>query len=97
MNISAEKGTGISALIDVIWTTLKFVTVYLVRPNAEPDFSDPIVMKLGDTLKSVAKKIGADFAENKKLVKIWGMGAKFPGQEVSFETKVLDDMQIRFL
>ena len=97
LNISAEKGTGISALIDVIWTTLKFVTVYLVRPNAEPDFSDPIVMKLGDTLKSVAKKIGADFAENKKLVKIWGMGAKFPGQEVSFETKVLDDMQIRFL
>lgn len=97
LGISAEKGLGIQQLIDTIWTTLKFVTVYLVKPDAEPDFSDPIVMKLGDTLKDVAEKIGADFAESKKLVKIWGTGAKFPGQEVSFETKIMDGMQIRFI
>ena len=69
----------------------------LVKPDKEPDFSDPIVMKEGETLKDVAVKIGSDFAESKKLVKIWGAGAKFPGQEVSFDTKVVDGMQIRFL
>jgi ribosome-interacting GTPase 1 len=48
-------------------------------------------------LKDVVEKIGPDFAENKKLVKIWGSGAKFPGQEVSFETEVLEGMKIRYL
>lgn len=95
--ISSEKGEGIDDLITEIWKNLKFVTVYLVKPDTEPDFSDPIVMKEGDTLKDVAVKIGSDFAASKKLVKIWGTGAKFPGQEVSFETEVLDGMQIRFL
>jgi ribosome-interacting GTPase 1 len=63
----------------------------------EPDLNDPIVMKSGETLKDVAVKIGSDFADSKKLVKIWGKSAKFPGQEVSFDTIVEEGMQIRFL
>ena len=97
ISISAEKGTGIDKLINEIWKTLKFVTVYLVKPDQDPNFDNPIVMKSGDTLRDVALKIGTDFAENKKLVKIWGAGAKFPGQEVSFSTKVEEGMQIRFI
>jgi hypothetical protein len=95
--ISADKKEGIDTLIDTIWKTLKFITVYLVKPDVEPDFSDSMVMKNGETLKDVAIKIGPDFAESKKLVKIWGTAAKFPGQEVSFDTKVTEGMQIRFL
>ncbi len=97
VKISAENGTGIQNLIDKIWEALKFVTVYLVKPNEELNFESPIIMKDEDTLKDVAFKIGPDFAESKKLVKIWGAGAKFPGQEVSFDTKVLEGMQIRFI
>jgi ribosome-interacting GTPase 1 len=54
-------------------------------------------MKEGQTLKDVAEKIGPDFSESKKLVKIWGTGSKFAGQEVSFDTKVIEGMKIRFL
>jgi len=54
-------------------------------------------MKEGNTLKDVALKIGPDFAENKKIVKIWGPGAKFPGQEMSFSTTVREEMEIRYL
>lgn len=97
LNISAETGFGIQKLIDEIWNALKFVTVYLVKPDEEPGLNNPIIMKEGDNLGDVALKIGADFAESKKLVKIWGASAKFPGQEVSFETKILNGMQIRFL
>jgi ribosome-interacting GTPase 1 len=95
--ISADKKEGINTLIDEIWKTLKFITVYLVKPDVEPDFSDPIVMKDGETLRDVAVKIGSDFADSKKLVKIWGSTTKFPGQEVSFDSKVVEGMQIRFL
>ncbi len=97
LGISANKNIGIQNLIDKIWQALKFVTVYLVKPDEELHFDSPIIMKEGDTLRDVAKKIGSDFAASKKLVKIWGAGAKFPGQEVSFETKVREGVQIRFI
>lgn len=97
LNISAEKGFGMPELTDKIWQDLRFVTVYLVKPDEDTGINNPIVMKEGDLLKDVAIKIGSDFAESKKLVKIWGPGSKFPGQEVSFETPVLNGMKIRFL
>jgi uncharacterized protein len=95
--ISADRGAGISDLIVEIWNALKFVTVYLVKPDEDLTDGNPIIMKSGETLKDVAIKIGPDFAERAKLVKIWGPGAKFPGQEVSFETEVLENMKIRYL
>lgn len=95
--ISAGKAEGIDELIGEIWKALKFVTVYLVKPDEDIQKGDPIIMKEGDTLRDIALKIGPDFAESKKIVKIWGEGAKFPGQEVSFDTKVLDGMKVRFI
>ncbi|MCX6705332.1 MAG: 50S ribosome-binding GTPase [Candidatus Woesebacteria bacterium] len=97
VGISADRGDGIPELINEMWKALKFVTVYLVKPDENLEEGNPIVMRLGETLKDVAEKIGPDFAESKKLVKIWGPGAKFPGQEVSFETEVLEDMKIQFV
>ncbi len=95
--ISADKGVGIDELIKEMWKALRFVTVYLVKPEEEIGKGSPIIMKEGDTLKNVAEKIGPDFAASKKVVKIWGTGAKFPGQEMSFDTKIQEGMQIRFL
>jgi ribosome-interacting GTPase 1 len=97
VGISADKEVGIEGLIDQIWKTLKFVTVYLVKPDQKPNRDNPIIMKEGETLKDIAEKIGTEFARSKKLVKIWGESAKFPGQEVSFETNVKEGMQIMFL
>jgi uncharacterized protein len=97
LNISAEKGYGIKELVELIWKDLKFITVYLIKPDEDVDSGSPIIMKKGQTLKDVAVKIGPDFAASKKLVKIWGPDAKFPGQEVSFETEVIEGMLIRFL
>ncbi|MGA2910684.1 MAG: GTPase [Candidatus Microgenomates bacterium] len=96
LNISAEIGFGMDELIEEIWEALKFVTVYLLKPDEEIGKGSPVIMKDVDTIREVALKIGPDFAASKKLVKIWGSGAKFPGQEVSFETKVAEGMQIRF-
>ncbi|HET7098743.1 MAG TPA: GTPase [Patescibacteria group bacterium] len=97
VGISADKKIGVKELVNQIWNTLKFVTVYLVEPLAEPNFDNSIIMKEGETLKDVAEKIGNEFAANKKLVKIWGDKAVFQGQEVSIDTKVAEKMQIRFL
>lgn len=86
--LSSQKEIGIRELTDAIWKALKFVTINLEKGH--------LIMKEGDDLKAVAEKIGSNFVQTHKLAKIWGPGAKFPGQEVSFSTKVIEGMQIRF-
>ena len=95
--ISAEKGIGLKELKEKIWKTLNFVNVYLIRPDDDPNFDHPIVMKKGQNLVDVVQEIGSDFTENKKKAKIWGSGSKFPGQEVSLTTKIQEGMQVRFI
>ena len=97
VGISASLGQGIEKLKSNIWKSLEFITVYLVKPDENLEEGSPVVMKNGESLKDVAVKIGTDFANTHKLVKIWGPGAKFPGQEVSFSTEVLEGMKIRFI
>ena len=97
LGISAEKGIALDNLKDEIWKKLELVRVYLVHPDEEPNLENPMIMKKGEILRDVALKIGTDFAENKKFAKIWGVGAHFPGQEVSLTTKVLEGMKVRFL
>lgn len=95
--ISAEKGLGLEELKERIWEALKLVKIYLVRPDDKPNLNNPIIMKAGQTLKDVAESIGSEFAENKKLAKIWGPGAHYPGQEVSLNLPVREGLQIRFI
>lgn len=95
--ISAEDYTNLDQFKEAVWKKLGFVRVYLVKPGDEPSFNEPIITNRTETLGDIAEKIGTDFAENKKKAKIWGAGAKFPGQEVSLSTEVLEGMQVRFV
>lgn len=97
MYISAGKEIGITKLKETIWEYLKLVTIYLVEKNEKPNLDNSIIMKEGNTLKNVAEKIGTEFSETKTIAKIWGTGAKFPGQEMPLSTKVQNEMQIRFI
>ncbi len=50
----------------------------------------PVVLKQGATVKELAGTIHKDFLRKFKHAKIWGKSAKFPGQAVGFEHKLLD-------
>jgi hypothetical protein len=95
--ISASEGTGLDKLKDMFWQKLGLVKLYLVGSDDKPNFDYPIIMKHGNSLEEVAAKIGSEFAQNKKLAKIWGESAYFPGQEVPLATKVIEGMQVRFV
>ncbi|MFC1649590.1 GTPase [Patescibacteria group bacterium] len=95
--ISAEKGSGIQILKEKIWDSLKFVRVYLVRKEEQPSMDNPIVMRKDQKLIDVANEIGTEFAEGKKKAKVWGTGAKFPGQIVSLSKEIKEGMQVRFV
>ncbi|MDP3994570.1 MAG: GTPase [bacterium] len=94
--ISAESGNNLDKLKETIWEKLGLVRVYLIKVDEKPHFNNPMVMKKENNLKDVAGKLGTDFSQSKKLAKIWNTGARFPGQEVSFSTKVQEGMQVRF-
>jgi small GTP-binding protein len=95
--LSAEKGIGINELKEKMWEKLGLIKVFLVRPEEELNFNNPIIMHSGQILKDVADKIGTEFAEGKKLAKIWGESAHYPGQEVPLNTPVKEGLQIRFI
>lgn len=95
--ISAENGSGLEELREAIWEKLELVRVYLRRPGKMPDYNDPMVMRQGSSLSDVLKKIGVEFAEDKSGARVWGAGAKFPGQKVSLNIQVRDEMEVAFV
>ncbi len=97
LKISAEKNIGLDDLREKIWQSLQLVTVFLVHPQEKPNHNHPIIMKEGQTLANVAKKIGEEFSQEKTRAKIWGKHAKFPSQEVSLATPVKEGLQVRFI
>lgn len=95
--VSSEMDINLDKLKEALWKALQFMTVYLVKEENVPSKENPIVVKKGKTLLEIASEIGSEFAEDKTRAKIWGAGAKFPGQEVSLSTVAEDGMQVRFI
>lgn len=95
--ISAENRMGLTELRNKIWEKLGLCKIYLVKKEEEPNHNNPMIVKRGDILKNVAEKIGTEFAVAHDRAKIWGPGAKFPGQEVSLKTQTHHQMMVRFV
>jgi len=95
--ISAEKGDHLDRLREAIWKKLNFITVYLIKSNEDPDFSNPLIVTNNTDLNKIMMSLGTNFSENKTFARIWGNGSKFPGQEVSLSSQAVDGMQVRFI
>lgn len=95
--ISAENDINLNKLREDIWKTLDLSTIYLVKGDDEPNFNNPLIVKNNTKLSDILEQLGSSFSENKTYARIWGEGAKFPGQEVSLSSTTADGMQIRFI
>lgn len=95
--ISADKGIGIEEFKEKVWQKLGLVRVYLKRERtSEPDKKEPLVMKRGQTLRDVLRKISGQMSEDVARAFVWGKEARFAGQEVSFSYPVFDEMEVWF-
>ena len=95
--MSSKEGINIDEFKELMWEKLELVKIYLIKDKEEPHKDAPLIMKRGQTLAEVAKKIGEEFAENKERAVIWGSGSKFPAQEISLSTKIEEGMMVRFI
>lgn len=71
-----------------IFEGLQIVRVYTKPPHGKPDYSEPIILNKGDTVKEAAAKIHKELL-NFKSVKAWG-STKFPGQQVNSDYELKD-------
>lgn len=95
--MSSKSGAGIEEFKEAVWRGLGLVRVYLKRERlAEADKREPLIMKKGNTLSDVLKRISSEMRDDVSRALIWGKGAKFPGQEVSFGYQVFDEIEVWF-
>lgn len=95
--MAADKEIGISEFKEKVWKGLGLVRVYLKRERSgEADKKEPLIMKRGQTLDDVLKRISNQMREDISRAFVWGAEARFPGQEVSFSYHVFDEMEVWF-
>lgn len=93
----AEKGVGVEEFKDLVWRRLGLVRVYLKRERTgTPDKIEPLIMKEGQNLRDVLRKISNQMSDDITRAFVWGKEARFPGQEVSFKYPVFDEMEVWF-
>ena len=95
--MSADKNIGMDEFKEAVWQKLGLVRVYLKRERtSEGDRKDPLIMRRGQNLRDVLNKISTQMSEDVARAFVWGKGARFPGQEVSFKYEVFDEMEVWF-
>ena len=89
--VSADASTNIHALKEAIYYKLGLMRVYMRPKGGEPDFKDPLIIKNGATVQDVCNKIHRNMAKNFRYGLVWGKSAKFAGQKVGLDHKLVDE------
>jgi len=78
--ISAEKRQNIEELKEVIFQGLSFIRIFLKEVGNKPDLDEPMIVLKGSTIGTICQKLHRDFINKFRYARVWGKGAKFPGQ-----------------
>ncbi len=89
--ISARAGTGLDVLVDQIGTTLKFIRIYVKPPGLPPDREEPVILRQGESVTELLRKLPGDLSRTFKAAQIWGKSARFPGQTVGRDHILSDE------
>ena len=77
-------------LKDKIIDKIGYLRIYTKPLGKEADMSDPLIMRKGNTIHDVCKKLNRSFNKDFKFAKIWGKSAKFPGQQKNLDHRIMD-------
>lgn len=89
ISVSAREGIGLEELKETIYQALGIFRVYTKTPGGKADLTDPVILKMGSTVKDAAESIHKDFKDKLKYAVVWGSG-KYDGQRVSREHMLQD-------
>jgi len=92
--ISAKNQENINALRLKIFQELNLIRIYLKPPKKEADMREPIIMRKGDSIRTLCGRLHKDFIEQFRYAMIWGETAKHPGQKFTILDQTLTDGDI---
>ncbi len=88
--ISAQNGTNINTLRDLIYDKLGLIRIYCKEVGKKADLDVPLIIQKGSTIKTICEKLHREFTSKFKFARIWGPSAKFGGQKLMLKHKVED-------
>ena len=94
--VSGNTGENIDKLKEEIYNTLGFIRVYTKNKLGEVA-EKPLILRKGDTIKTMCEHIHRDFVKNFKYAMVWGKSAKHEGQRVGLSHKLADKDIVRIV
>jgi uncharacterized protein len=89
--MSAKTREGIPELIQSIGETLQFVRIYVKPPGLPPDRDEPVILRRGQKIDDLLKRLPTELDQTFKAAMIWGPSARFPGQTVGRDHALADE------
>lgn len=89
--ISAKDGFNLNELREQIFRSLNLIRVYMKPVGKKADFIQPMILKAGQTIADVCRKIHRDLHKNFRYATVWGPSAKHAGQKVGLEHVLHDE------
>lgn len=87
--VSALKDRGLEQLKSKLFRVLSLIRIYTKETDGSVS-PKPLVLKKDSTVNDVAKRLHAKFINRFKFAKVFGPSAKFPGEKVGLDHKLLD-------
>ncbi|MBD3388641.1 MAG: GTP-binding protein [Candidatus Altiarchaeales archaeon] len=88
--ISAEDGSNLEELKDLMFKKLDFIRVYMKPQGGKADYKEPMILKKGATVKDLCEKMHKDFVEKFRYAIVSGDSVKHDEQRCGI-THVLKD------
>ncbi len=92
--ISAKNEENINSLRHKTFKELDLIRVYLKPPREEADMEEPIILRRGDTLEVLCRKIHNRFIKDYRYSLVWGKSVKHPGQKFEKMDHIIEDGDI---
>ena len=89
--ISARDRIGLPDLVEAIGEALQFIRVYVKPPGQDPDLEEPVILRRGDKVSELLRRLPAELEAAFKAAQVWGKSARFPGQTVGREHSLADE------
>ena len=89
--VSAREGQGLTELVDQLGHALRFIRVYVKPPGRPPDRDEPVILRQGDTIDGLLRRLPAELGQAFRAAQVWGRSARFPGQTVGREHLLADE------
>ena len=89
--ISAKNKANLERLKEQIFLHLRLIRIYLKPVGKKPDYTQPMILKEGQTVADACRQIHRDFHRNFRYASVWGPSAKHSGQKVGPEHVLKDE------